>query len=353
MPVARDRLSPRPTVALFVGLRAFAPAGLLAPLPEPPGSSDAIGPDAAPQSLEWDAPPGCPSSEQVREAVATRIDPDTVAIFARVRADVGGALEADVEIVAASGATRRTLRSPACASIVDAIVLLAEITAARLPTRSALVTTSPAVQPPPTPRDEVEPVTTDAPAATPAPTPRASEPPRPRARVRARLIAGPWIGGGTLPRIDVGGRVAVGLAARRIWAELGALGFAPQRRRPQDGVEVQLAAWAAGARVCPTVPLPVAWLALGLCASAQLGAIEGRARGASLQQATAARQPWLRLGAGPELALGANRWVRGVVAVDVGGNPLRAGFGIAGLGTVWTPRPWAVHGTVALEVRLP
>ncbi|MBX7077679.1 MAG: hypothetical protein K1X88_00745 [Nannocystaceae bacterium] len=352
MSVARDRLSPRRSVALFVGLRAFAPAGLVAPLPEPPTAQvRAPATVAAAEGLRWDAPPVCPSAAAVREAVAARLDPSAVTIVARVWPDEGGALEAEVEITASGGATRRTLRSPACESIVDAIVLLAEVTAATLPSRSELVPTpvpAPERVPPPAIDTAVPRV-----AELPARPPIAPAAARPRGRVRARLLAGVWIGGGTLPRIDAGVRVGVGLITRRIAADLGALGLLPQRLRPHEGVDVQLGAWALGARVCPTIPLPVAWLGLGLCASAHAGAIEARARGASVSGASAGRQPWLRLGAGPELTLGTNRWLRGIVALDAGGNPFRAGFSVGGLGTVWTPRPWAVHAVAGLEVRLP
>jgi hypothetical protein len=66
-----------------------------------------------------------------------------------------------------------------------------------------------------------------------------------------------------------------------------------------------------------------------------------------------ALQPFVRLAAAPELAIAVHPRVRLTGTLEVGGRLVRAGFAIAGLGRVWTPRPWAIHGGLGVEVRLP
>ncbi|MBC7977009.1 MAG: hypothetical protein H7138_18695, partial [Myxococcales bacterium] len=78
-------------------------------------------------TISWEAPAECPSQSEVVASIAVRVEPSSVRVRAVVRRELE--LVAEVEIDSAQGSTRRRLQSPSCASIVDALALLAQVAA--------------------------------------------------------------------------------------------------------------------------------------------------------------------------------------------------------------------------------
>lgn len=300
---------------------------------------------ADPVTLHWHAPASCPDAAAVSSAIAARRPVDPVVVEARVSIEPD-AVVADLAIDSAHGSTRRRLASPSCESIVEAVALLVQVAADPLPTPARIApATTIAVPAPATP-------------LAPAPVPSTAPPSRPtpalaRPWVRARLSAAAIVGAGTLPGVDVGGRLSVGIASRRVHADIGALGFAPQRAPTPADVEVRVDAFAGVARLCPVLPVGLRRVELSACAVVTAGVLRGRSQGPAVADPGQALQPWVRLAAAPELAIAVHPRVRITAALEVGGHVVRPGFGIAGHGRVWAPRPWAIHGGLGVEVRLP
>lgn len=305
----------------------------------------------APATISWAAPAECPSQDEVVASIAERVEPGLVQVRAVVRRELE--LVADVEIDSAHGSTRRRLQSPSCASIVEALALLAQVAAEPLPTRERIAPAPPEPVPAPAP-SPAPPIAT--PPTVIADVPVVPPPPRQRRpRLRARLFASAVVGGGTLPDLDAGVRGGAGLTSRWVHADVGALylGERSVRDLPPD-VAVTVDAWGLFTRVCPVVPLPTERIELSLCAIATAGRLRGESSGAALQSAASDWRPWVRIAAGPELGIVVHPRVRVVAGVEAGGHITRPGFRIGRLSeVVWRPQRWAVHGLAGLEVRLP
>lgn len=333
---------------------AIALATLRSPGPELPAPQE---PGTAAANLRWSAPPSCPDRDAVLAQLAPRVDLGALAIAVEIHAADPAMLHAEVAITGPHGDTTRTLESPACQSIVDAVVLLAEVTAESMPSRTALAgTASPVPEPtaatePAAPREPASPA-----AATDEPPPRV-EPAAPapaRGRTtQARLVAAAVVGGNVVPAVDAGVRVSVGIARARVLADLGAAYVGRGRLRPRDDVRVQFDAWAIVARACPVVPLPTPRLALAICGVASAGAMVARSSGPAVVGPRTRAQPWLRLAAGPELGIVLSPRVRLVAGLELGGHVLRPGFTLGALPRIWAPRRFSAHGVVGIEVRVP
>lgn len=334
---------------------ALALATLAGPSPELPAPEEPV---TTATSLRWSAPPSCPDRDAVLGQLAPRVDLDTLAVTVEIHTTDAAMLHAEVAITGPHGSTTRTLESPACQSIVDAVVLLAEVTAESLPSRSALAdtpatvaepvpTTEPATQTEPPPHD----VRDDAPPAG-QPGPRRPEPARGR-RTQARFAAAAVVGGNLVPNVDAGARLSIGIARPRVLADVGGAFVGRGRLRPNDDVRLQFDAWAAIARVCPVVPLPTPRLALAICGVAAAGTMVASAQGPGLLFPRTRAQPWLRLAAGPELGVVLGPRVRLVAGLELGGHVLRPGFTLGGLGRIWAPSGFSAHGLLGIEVRVP
>lgn len=300
--------------------------------------------------VRWEAPAGCPSERDVDALVRQRVGVRAVDVQASVIAGAEGFV-GDVSITSATGTTQRQLVSPACETLVEAVVLLAVVATDPVPTIGSVATRMRGaadipepVGPPPLPTIEPTPVP---PPAQPPPRPLAN---RPRT-VWPRIAAFAIVGGGTLPGVDVGVRGAIGVATKWVHVDATALYLAP-RRITRDDVQVTLDAWAAGLRVCPLVPLPTARLELPICAVVGVGQLRGRAEGQSLRDTSPRDQPWVTAAVAPELAVVVHPRVRIVGGLELGGTVVGPGFSVAPLGRVWAPRRWIARGHLGLEVRL-
>jgi len=318
-----------------------------------------FGGEPAPQSapgpvvrVVWDAPASCPSQVEVDAAVRARVGERAVDVSAIVSATAEG-FSAELAIVSDTGTTHRRLASPACETLVEAVVLLAVVATDPVPTIGSVAAriqgepTIPApTAPPPLPLVD---------AAAPEPTP-VTAPPREDARTRTRtfwprLAAFAVVGGGTLPGVDAGIRGAIGIATRYVHVDATALYLGPRRITRED-VTVTLDAWSAGVRVCPVVPLPTSRIELPICAVAGVGQLRGRAEGESLRNASPGDQPWVSAAVAPELAIVVHRRVRVVGGLELGGTIVGPGFTIGGLDRVWAPRRFIARGQLGLEIRL-
>jgi hypothetical protein len=297
--------------------------------------------------VQWEAPSQCASQADVADEIGRRVDGQAFELRARVVAQ-GEGLVADVEITTARGLVRRTLESPRCDTIVDAVVLLVVVATDPVPTLGSI---TPRLRGP----APVEPVTVPAIEAVPPVAPAARDvpapPPKRERSLHARLSAAAVVGAGMLPVLDVGVRGAIGFVSPRVHADVTATYLAP-RELVRDDVSVRLDAWSLGARVCPVVPLPSSALELSICGGVAAGQLRGRASGPRLVDAAPRVQPWVGVAAGPELAIVVHPRVRLLFGAEAGGAPVRPGFGIGGLGRVWRPRPWLARGQIGLEVRL-
>ncbi len=322
-------------LAVIAALQGTAPE-----IPAAPGD---------PVTLRWQAPASCPDATAVSAAIAARRPIDPVVVDARVSVEPS-AVVADLAIDSAHGSTRRQLTSPSCESIVEAVALLVQVAADPLPTPARI---APPTIVAPAPATLPEPDEADAPDEIAARSPGPRPPAPTRGPVRARLSAAAIVGTGTLPVVDVGGRLLVGIASRHVHADVGASVLAPQRAATPSDTEVRIDAFAAVARVCPVLPVGLRKVEISACAVLTAGVLRGRSGGAAVADPGRALQPFVRLAAAPELAIAVHPRVRLTGTLEVGGRLVRAGFAIAGLGRVWTPRPWAIHGGLGVEVRLP
>ncbi|HET6585561.1 MAG TPA: hypothetical protein VFG69_19010 [Nannocystaceae bacterium] len=300
----------------------------------------------------WEAPASCPTQDEVAAAVVRRVGERSVAVNARVAAVEGG-FAAALELRSDTGTTSRSLTSPACTTLVDAIVLLAVVATDPVPTLASI---APRLQdedaiPQPSPPPPVEPLPMITAAPPAEPPPRVDVPkPSPTRALQPRIAAFAIFGGQTLPGIDVGIRGAVGVATKRVHFDVTALYLGP-RGTTQDGVRVEIDAWAVGARVCPVVPLPTARVELPICAVVGAGQLRGRATGARLLSASPKTAAWVTAAAAPELAIVLHRLVRIVVGAELGGTLVGPGFRVGTLGRVWKPTPWLARAQLGLEVR--
>ncbi len=304
-------------------------------------------------AVRWDAPQGCPTQAEVEARIAARVPIERVRVQARVAAS-GEGFAAEVAIESVHGSSTRTLASPSCESVADALVLLTHVAAESQPTYARITLPAPelAVEPPqPTDELSVRPRAAAAVGAQPPPPPRAD---RPRSRARATIGIAAIVGAGTLPRLDTGVHGSIGIAARFGRAELGALYLAPQDAAVKGhDASVRMDAWGVVLRLCPAIPLPTRRLQLSICAAASGGSLRGTASGNDLAVTRRGGQPWVRATAGPELAIEVHRRVLLVATFEGGGHVVRPGFVIAGHGRVWAPQRWAAHGLVGMQVRLP
>lgn len=331
--------------------------------PAPPGSP-------APVSLRWRAPAGCPDQATMQATLVEALGSvgDDLQVDVVVTEPADGAFHAQVVMRGPWGESTRSLQSPTCDTLADAVTLLAVVSAQQAET--ALVVPEPVSEPEP----ESEPVAvdsrqaasetdtssveaSDAEAAAGAPdgpqVPRAADvEPRPDA-------PSPWegvarlatrAGAGILPGVDLSAALAVGVSRRHLRLELSGAGWLPRDRVVAADAAVRIHLVAGGLRGC-AVLRPRPWLAVLPCADLEAGAMRGRGQGGGLAAGRTSWQPWVAAGLTPALSFR----VHPRVSVWVGGSlvvPLsRPGFQLQGQPTEAYRVP-AVSGRGALGVEL-
>lgn len=335
--------------------------------------------DGAPL-LRWRAPAGCPAEATVRARLAHALPPEVEAphVDAEVFAGGDGRFHATVVLRGTWGEATRSLDSPTCDTLADAVVLLAAVSVSTAAEPEPPVRVPEPTQPEPGVEgdtgDDLEPsvaiepsVDTEereaeleaAPPSDSGSTDRSrtgsadasSRSPTPVLRGLARVEA--RAGAGLLPRVDLGAAATLGLEHRWFRVELGGAAWLPRERTVAPDARVRASAWALELRGCATLR-PTPRLVVLPCAELDAGELRGEGRGSGLVNGRVSRQPWVAIGVGPALAVRLHRlvglWAGATLVVPV----RRVGLGLEGL-TSDAHRMAAVagRGAVGLELHFP
>ncbi|PCC74599.1 hypothetical protein SAMN02745121_06965 [Nannocystis exedens] len=324
---------------------------------------------AGPPAIEWRAPEGCPTRDDVLDALAalTR-PPDLEGVRVRgVVRRVAGRYELRLDIHTQRLTQRRVERADACESLDGAAALIIAIAIDPLEFANQLAPPAPEPEPepepaPPPPVPPPPEVVGPAPAAPapepagdPPPPPRDAPPPRPRAPRPARahelsvlLRVDGAIDAGATPTIagDIGG--AFGFLYHRLRIE--AVGhYMPARPLTFEDARVGVVArWALGVRGCGRfLPGP---LEIPVCLGLEGGQFLAEGAGITVSRREA-RPPWFAVSLGLGLVWSPHPRVGLGVRTDFLVTPLRAQFTVSDE-LVFITQPVGVRFGGGLEIRL-
>jgi hypothetical protein len=210
--------------------RGIAGAGVVAALATTAGT--AVADERPSVALEWSAPSGCPSREEVEERILQLVGDAHSDGRLHARAHLAndgaaGAFRGDVELATASEVSSRHLEGDSCAAVSDAIAL---IVALAIEPRAG-APEPPAPSPQPSPPADVRP-------------PDVRPPDRKAARRWVFLAASGRLDVGALPAPAVGAEIAVGFRPRHVELEIGGAMLASARAtlavRPDKGADIRL-----------------------------------------------------------------------------------------------------------------
>ena len=253
-----------------------------------------------PIELQWDAPPGCPTADEVAREVEGLFGEgggkgQTVQAEAQVARE-GEGYRLELVVTTRSGRDARSIHDPRCeplahatalvvATLMDPIAVSEHIEALSNPT-------PPTVEPPAEPPPRLPEPPSIPPPSTEPPPPRATSsdridprpPPRPAFRPSLRL--GGFLGSATLPGLDGGLAVAVGFTRSKLRLELGASYAFPQSQPHPElaAVGLQLQSVTGQLRGC-YVPAASRW-EFPLCVAGDIGAMLGRGEGSAVLDPT-------------------------------------------------------------------
>lgn len=332
---------------------------------------------AAP-SVQWSAPESCPDEATAAATIAAGLESESESaldVVTRVTESEDGYL-AQVRVSSKDGETTRTLSSPSCATLVDAVALIAVAAQGDGPVQvqdpqSDANDPDPAsgtiIDPAAAPVVDTLPAKTETeltaaqdgeqsdarPLARSRPDP-VVRPPRPAARpVSPHVRAFGRLGWGVTPLVDGGGGLAVGLSWSRLRGEVFAEGLAPTViiADPANAISIDVWAWSAGVRGCGIV-----WasshdrLALPLCAAASIGQMIGQGQGEALQGSSTHRDVWAAVRAGPGVVVRLFRGLSLVADIEALVPLRRPGFEVRGVRNTYRPAQIGVAGTIGLEL---
>lgn len=302
-------------------------------------------------TLGWEAPPSCPSAQDVGNRLAARVGVDGEGGSEATRGEAlvareGTGYVAMLVVTTDAGSTTRRLEAERCDTVAEAAVLIVAMVHAER-TTAALPEATPAPDEPPAPAPAAA-----APAQPRRPTPqpvaaRTPAPPRTQAAILAQLSL--RLGG--LPRVGLGVGGGFAVLRPRWRAELIGRYWAPREAAigPSPGsARVAVGAGTVGADVGPSWRLgPVELVAM---AGVRVGVAVGVGREVPLTRT--ARRPFVA--AGVQLAL---LWpLHPRVALGVRGTfeaiAVRPRFELRDGGRQYTVAPVAGALAAALEVRL-
>jgi hypothetical protein len=254
--------------------------------------------------LSWQAPPDCPSRDDVRAELVRLLGGEIRLAAGRdLKASASVAHEqtwsVSIETVRAGRSGRRSIEAASCQDLADATALILALTI-----DPDVVTTRPTRPEPPTALPPL-------PAAPPPSVPTVARPAPPKQPRPADFLFGVQVQGsqGTLPSVDAGLGGSVGVVGRRYRVELRA---AYGLRRDQTANAATLPGaygqfnFLAGT-LAGCFRLGQQALAFGPCVDAEVGVVSAHGFGAS--QGFPANKPWLAIGAGGYVAISLrSRW---------------------------------------------
>lgn len=317
-----------------------------------------------PADVRWTDLSGLCSSDQGQqrlEEAVERLADGTVTVVVRGQE---GALEAELTIETSVGSDTRTMRSPACDTLIEASALIAASSVADpgsipAPPAEEPIESEPALAEP----SELEPP----PAATNAEVASDRAPkPRPEVTLSTEESAAtppgarpPWdlwlrlsghAGYGFTPRFGGGGAIAAGAGQQGWRVEATAAVFAPTVSADRPGVSVW--GWGAGARGCGVWRAETSRVRPVACLGAEIGQLRGQGIGA-LNDPRAHVDVWATVTAGPGLRVSALPWLQLALDVEAVVGARRPGFAIAGLQEVHRPAIVTPRVSAGLEFHVP
>jgi hypothetical protein len=314
-------------------------------------------------AVQWSAPPECPDAATAHEAIASGLAPDS---DLQVRASVSAGADrfiGEVEVRGPAGETRRTLESPECATLLDAVALIAQAAEAEGEQAAAAQAESAAVEADVVPAAEApRPVSSR--TAAPEPPPTVHEPPTTRAK-RKPLAISPYlratgrIGWGMSPLFDGGGGLAFGVQWKRLRVEAFGDVLAPGEKAVpgEEDARVRVFAWSVGVRGCG-----IAWagaserIAIPVCGGAEAGQMIGRGVGPGLAGRDTFADAVVVLHAGPALLGRLSAWASVYAGLDAIVLAYRPGFAIRTgreADTIYRPAPAGVRLSLGIELHFP
>ncbi len=265
-------------------------------------------------------------------------------------------LSATLRLQTPHGSESRTLRSPACDTLVEAAVLITRAAAmAAEPEVVPELVPEPEPEPEPVPEREAKPQPPERPAPPPesvlAPDPTPAEPRTPPApnRLFASLRAFGFGTFETTPGLGGGGGLAVGLGATFWRADLSGMVSAPTST--DDDPAVRAWAWAMGVHGCGTFDVLGGRLQPGLCGGVEAGEQLGEGTG-ELVNTQPQRGPWVAATLGPTLRAFVVPGFAIVLDVDAILSGLRPGFEVRD-GARHEPNVIAPRVALGVELHIP
>jgi hypothetical protein len=284
----------------------------------------------APRTLAWRAPAECPDARSLRDRVERRLERSLDDVVVGVEVDVAlvaGRYTARIDLRALTVANDiRTLTSRRCDDLADAVAVIVARVASEQIARRRVAT-----------RDDDSEV-----VAAVKLQPLAAAPPHTWS-IGARVAGVSGIG--VIPKVGLGGEVALTLRRHNVMAELAGTRWFASTAQSHDGsppkVDVDLDTAAARAGWRP-VDLPLrAWLAV------EAGHIYGNNIALPSQQVESGT--WLAAGAGFGVAWQMTKWLRLLGTTETMIAIERVRFTLDGV-AVYAPSPMSFRTTCGLEV---
>lgn len=284
--------------------------------------------DARP-TLTWRAPAGCPDAASVRARVEHRIERSLDDVVAPVEVDValaGGRYVARVDLRAVSMANDvRTLTSKRCGDLADAVAVIVARVASDAIARHRVAAAD----------DEAAPILIETVAAL----------AKPRAWTLGVRLSG-VSGIGVIPKVGLGGELAVTLRRKDSLAELAGARWVASAAQMHDGapakVDVDLDVASARLGWRPAAMPLRAWAAI------EVGKMEGTNIRLPSQQLESGR--WVAAGAGFGVAWQMNGWLRLLGSTETMLAIDRVRFTLGDGIVVYAPSPMSFRTSVGLEV---
>jgi hypothetical protein len=287
---------------------------------------------------------------EIEAALGRSLAPGEPTLHARIAMRrEGGRVRAVVGLDRDDARSERSFSAPDCAHATHAAALVLALALGTVP--AAPVSAAPVVAPTPALALDFETqLFIDDESVAASTTPIAPTPTAPR--VRVHVLASALIDAGSLPGLDGGARLGLGLSFAPLLVEMDATYVSASRAasaQPGASVDLVLAFGTirGGARWEPW-----SWLGLGAAAELDVGAMSGTGAGVRLDRAATATLPWMALRGAllVELIVDTALAIRASGSI---GTPLVApSFEVMGVGSAFSSSPVLWQGALGLVVHL-